>query len=229
MFKVRLLSRFSPRQRMNTLFGLTLTALVVCAATALMQPQEIEDLSEDNRHELPHLLDQWEDGNVIVLLRHLERCDKEDYPCLHGNKGVTSRSLSVGHGLAQSFSQLGLDNADIYNSPLTRTAQTESIVFGDAGIDKDWLYKCRESMLEDALKTKTPGKNLILVTHSSCISRFEEALGYESERPEYGTSLFFTESAKPDELDVLGFLDANDWTVALEALGRKAEDTNNRS
>ncbi|WXL25953.1 histidine phosphatase family protein [Ectopseudomonas mendocina] len=233
MFEVPLLSRLrqrlTPRQRKHALLGLTAVLVMACTSAVIFHPEEIEDLSESNKHELPYLLDQWEDGNVIVLLRHLERCDKEDYPCLQGNEGVTSRSVSVGHDLAESFNQLGLDNADIYNSPLTRTAQTESIVFDDAGTDKDWLFKCRENMLEDALKYKAPGKNLILVTHSSCISKFEQALGYDSERPAYGTSLFFTETAEPDSLDVLGFLDANDWTVALEALERKTGATNHPS
>lgn len=213
-------------QRKRTLIGAAVASLTIAASAIIFNPSEIADLSEESRNELPKLLSQWDDGNVIVLLRHLERCDKEDYPCLKGHTGVTSRSVATGDVLADSYSQLGLDNTDIYNSPLTRTAQTDTIVFDDAGVDGDWLYKCRETMLHDVLRHKEPGKNLILVTHSSCISAFEQALGYESETPAYGTSLFFSETAKADSLDVLGFLDANDWEIALDTQERRVGDAN---
>lgn len=211
------LNSLTAHQRKRTLIGSGVTALVLAAGVLMLHPPEIPDLSEESRHELPNLSTQWAAGGIIVLLRHLERCDKEDYPCLDGTQGVTSRSVAIGNGLAQDFAQLGLGNADIYNSPLKRTAQTESIVFDDIGGDEDWLYQCRETMLSDALAHKAPGKNLILVTHSSCIAAFEQALGYDSDTPAYGTSLFFTPGAEPGSLDVLGFLDANDWAAALRS------------
>lgn len=213
---------FSSSQRKRRLIWSAGASLAVAAGAFILHPPEIADLSEESRHELPSLLTQWENGEVIVLLRHLERCDKEDYPCLEGTQGVTSRSVAVGNALAGSFSQLGLGKTDIYNSPLTRTAQTEAIVFDDAGVDEDWLYKCRETMVHDALQHKKPHKNLILVTHSSCISAFEEELGYDTDTPAYGTSLFFSEGAERGSLDALGFLDAEDWSVALSSRGQNA-------
>ncbi|MCU1715902.1 histidine phosphatase family protein [Pseudomonas sp. 5P_3.1_Bac2] len=233
MFKPPLLGRtrqwlrtFNASQRKRTLIGAAAASLSIAAGAMVFDPAEITDLSEESRNDLPKLLNEWEDGNVIVLLRHLERCDKEDHPCLQGNTGVTSRSVATGDVLADSYSQLGLDNSNVYNSPLTRTAQTESIVFNDVGIDGDWLLKCRENMLHDVLRHKQPGKNLILVTHSSCISAFEEALGYESDTPAYGTSLFFSKTPETAELDVLGFLDANDWEVALDTQARQVGAVN---
>lgn len=222
MFQIPLLSlsrqwlhTLNVRQRKRALIWSLGASLAVFVGALISHSPEIADLSEEGRHKLPSLLTQWENGDVIVLLRHLERCDKEDYPCLEGTKGVTSRSVAVGNVLADSFAQLGLGKADIYNSPLTRTAQTEAIVFDDVGIDKDWLYKCRETMVSDALQHKVPSKNLILVTHSSCISAFERELGYDSDKPAYGTSLFFVHSSESGSWDVLGFLDADDWSVAL--------------
>jgi hypothetical protein len=204
----------STRQRRLSIGAVTLPVLITLGAFAL-QPPEIADLSEENRHRLPNLLSQWENGDVIVLLRHLERCDKEDYPCWEGNEGITARSVAIGHALADSYVQLGLDKTEIYNSPLARTAQTEAIVFDDVGVDQNWLYECRNTMLRDAIAHKTQGKNLVLVTHSSCIDAFEKALGYDSDKPQYGTSLFFSSTGKPDSLDVLGFLDADDFSLAL--------------
>lgn len=181
----------------------------------LLQPPAVADLSDENRHQLPSLLAQWERGEIVVLVRHLERCDKEDFPCWQGNEGITDRSVAVGRELGDDFFQLGLSKSDIYNSPLSRTAQTEAIVFNDVGKDQEWLFKCRETMLSDAINSKAPGRNLVLVTHSSCISKFEQALGYDSDTPAYGTSLFFSTAEKPGSLTVLGFLDADDWDTAL--------------
>ncbi|SHL87138.1 hypothetical protein [Phytopseudomonas punonensis] len=217
----RLYSKLSARQRRVALAACMAAFLATALDAFVMHPPEVEDLSEERSNELPNLLAQWEEGDVIVLLRHLERCDKEDYPCLEGTEGITSRSVPVGGWLAEGFGQLGLSKTDVYNSPLTRTAQTEELVFDDLGIDEDWLYKCRETMLEDALERKVPGKNMVLVTHSSCISAFEQSLGYDTETPEYGTALFFTKSANSKSLKVVGFLDADDWKRALEDGARR--------
>ena len=190
------------------------TLAVIALAVIVFESPAIADLSEDNRHEVPTLKAQWQKGEVIVLVRHLERCDKEDAPCLMGTEGITARSVDEGQALSEDFYRLGLLNSDVYNSPLDRTAQTESIVFGDRGSDRDWLFKCKKSIFRDAMANKEPGKNLILVTHSSCIDSFEESLGYASETPEYGTSLFF--SPGPDnKLEVHGFLDMEDWDHTL--------------
>lgn len=210
----RCAARAAPNKK-RTLGVVTAMAVAVFTGLLLLQPPELADLSEENRYQLPNLKAQWARGDLVVLVRHLERCDKEDFPCWEGSDGITSRSVAVGRELGDDFFQLGLNNSDIYNSPLSRTAQTEAIVFRDVGKDQEWLYRCRETMLADALKRKTPGRNLVLVTHSSCIAKFEQALGYDSDTPAYGTSLFFSAIEKPGSLSVLGFLDAEDWFVAM--------------
>ena len=206
---------FTRRQRRRGLL-LSVPALsLLVLGFFLFERPAIADLSEEHRHYLPTLLEEWEEGDVVVLLRHLERCDKEDFPCLEGTSGITARSVPLGKALNEDYFKLGLSRTDVFNSPLTRTAQTEELVFGDLGEDQDWLYQCRESMLEDALRTKQPGRNLVLVTHSSCIARFEKALGYDSETPAYDTSLFFNQVAD-DRLQVLGYLDTDDWDASLD-------------
>jgi len=190
-------------------------ALSVIALTVIVfESPAIADLSEENRHEVSTLKAQWQKGEVIVLVRHLERCDKEDSPCLIGTDGITARSVDEGQALSEDFYRLGLLNSDVYNSPLDRTAQMESIVFGDRGFDRDWLFKCKKTIFKDALANKAPGRNLIMVTHSSCIDSFEESLGYSSETPEYGTSLFFSHGPK-NKLQVHGFLEMEDWDRTL--------------
>lgn len=179
-----------------------------------LQPPAVADLSEENRHYTGELLQAWEEGHIIVLLRHLERCDKHDLPCLTDKQGITARAKHIGTELRDDFFQLGLDKATIYNSPLLRTAETEALVFNDIGEDRDWLINCQEDFLGDALSNKGPGRNLILVTHSRCIKRFQDALGYAEEIPAYGSALFLS-VADAQNPKVLGFLDADDWYSTL--------------
>lgn len=214
-------------------------ALVLGAAVALymaLQPPEIGDLSEEHRHYTGELLQSWKEGEVIALMRHLERCDKYDLPCLTEDPdGLTARSRPVGEALREDFQQLGLDNAIIYNSPLSRTAQTETLVFGDRGEDRDWLVNCELDFLDQVLGNKPRDRNLILVTHSHCINRVQEVLGYDDEDPHYGAVVFLSlsdlEAPVADEArrattkvartptaqhpKVLGFLDADDWDATL--------------
>ena len=63
------------------------TLVVIGLSVIVFESPAIADLSEDNRHEVPTLKAQWQKGEVIVLVRHLERCDKEDAPCLMGTEG----------------------------------------------------------------------------------------------------------------------------------------------
>lgn len=198
------------RRKWFVVAALAVIALIII----IFESPAIADLSEENRHEVPTLKAQWQKGEVIVLVRHLERCDRGDSPCLIGTDGITARSVDEGQALGEDFYRLGLSNSDIYNSPLPRTAQTEGVVFDDRGFDQEWLFKCKKTIFKDALAKKAPGKNLILVTHSSCIDSFEKALGYSSETPEYGTSLFFS-NGLDNKLDVHGFLEMEDWDHTL--------------
>lgn len=195
-------------------FVIAVAFSVIALSVIVFESPAIADLSEESRHQVPTLKAQWQKGEVIVLVRHLERCDKVDAPCLVGTDGITARSVDEGQALSEDFYRLGLLNSVVYNSPLDRTAQTESIVFGDRGFDRDWLFKCKKSIFRDAMANKEPGKNLILVTHSSCIDSFEKSLGYASETPEYGTALFFS-PGQNNKLEVHGFLDMEDWDRTL--------------
>lgn len=193
--------------------------LVLSVGVALyfvLQPPAIADLSEEHRHYTGELLKSWEEGKVIALIRHLERCDKYDVPCLTEDPdGLTARSQPVGEALREDFHQLGLEKAIIYNSPLSRTAQTEMLVFGDIGEDRDWLVNCELDFLDLALSNKPADNNLILVTHSHCINRVQEVLGYADEDPHYGSVVFLAVTDTVEQPKVLGFLDADDWFSTL--------------
>jgi phosphohistidine phosphatase SixA len=193
-------------------FVLPLIAVVVLAVV-VFDPPELPDLSEGRPDTIANVLDSWQLGNAIVLVRHLERCDRSDAPCLDGEDGITARSVGVGMALGEDFLQLGLGRAVVYNSPLARTDQTADVLFGGYSSDRDWLYHCRknETLLNDIMHFKQPGTNLVLVTHSTCIARFEQSLGFSSDTPDYGTAIFLDMDVGVKRPQVLGFLNAQDW------------------
>ena len=202
------LSRFA-RYR-NTIVVLASALLVVPLILFLLRPAAVPDLAHGNVAGFQALLAGWAKGDMIVLVRHVERCDHSSAACLVGNDGITERSRSVAVEVGQHFEQLGLSKADIYNSPMLRTAQTAAYMFNKVGTGEDWLISCKGTMLRDALAHKVAGRNLILVTHSECMEQLEKDLKLSGSTPGYGASLFIS-AETPQTPRMLGFIDASDW------------------
>lgn len=202
------LSRFA-RYR-NTIVVLASALLVVPLILFLLRPAAAPDLAHGNVAGFQALLAGWAKGDMIVLVRHVERCDHSSAACLVGNDGITERSRSVAVEVGQHFEQLGLSKADIYNSPMLRTAQTAAYMFNKVGTGEDWLISCKGTMLRDALAHKVAGRNLILVTHSECMEQLEKDLKLSGSTPGYGASLFIS-AETPQTPRMLGFIDASDW------------------
>lgn len=208
-FDLRSLRHGLDRYRNAWVIGLA--ALFVLGVTlVLLRPAAIADLAHGNARGLAAVSVGWARGEMIVLVRHAERCDHAKAPCLDRPDGITERAQPVAQRLGQRFKALGLDNADIYSSPLTRAAQTSVFMFGHASDGQDWLSNCRSSLLRDALLHKVAGRNLILVTHSECMASLEHSLKVPNPSLGYGASLFVSAvpASKPT---VLGFIEASDW------------------
>ncbi|KAA0964299.1 histidine phosphatase family protein [Pseudomonas sp. ANT_H12B] len=202
------LSRFA-RYR-NTIVVLASALLVISLTLWLLQPAAVPDLAHGNVAGARALASGWAKGDMIVLVRHVERCDHSKAACLSGNDGITDRSRSVAVEVGANFEQLGLSHADIYNSPIIRTAQTAGYMFNKVGVGEDWLISCKGTMLRDALAHKVAGRNLILVTHSECMSQIESDLKLPTSTLGYGASLFIS-AATPQKPHMLGFIEASDW------------------
>ncbi|MCY1261650.1 Lipopolysaccharide core heptose(II)-phosphate phosphatase [compost metagenome] len=202
------LNRFA-RYR-NAAVVLVSALLVIPLVLFLLRPAAVADLAHGNVTGAQALMTGWAKGDLIVLVRHVERCDHSTAPCLVGNDGITERSRSVAMGVGAHFQNLGLDKADIYNSPILRTAQTANFMFNKVGTGEDWLIGCRGTMLRDALAHKVAGRNLILVTHSECMDQMEKDLHLPTSTLGYGASLFI--SAETSQTPrMLGFIEASDW------------------
>jgi hypothetical protein len=202
------LSRFARYRNAAVVLGSAL--LVIPLTVWLLRPAAVPDLAHGNVAGARALAADWAKGNVIVLVRHVERCDHSSAACLSGNDGITARARSVAVGVGAQFEQLGLSRADIYNSPMIRTAQTAGYMFNKVGVGEEWLINCKGSMLRDTLAHKLAGRNLILVTHSECMSQLEKDLKLPASTLGYGASLFIS-AETPQAPHMLGFIEASDW------------------
>lgn len=159
------------------------------------------------------LIKSWQAGDVIVLVRHAERCDRSDAPCLNAKDGITVRAQSVAKELGQSFEALGMANVNVASSPMLRAEQTAESMFGTAPIKQEWLFNCRGSMLKQARQHKVVHHNLILVTHSECIEDLESAISNpQPATPDYASSLFIIDNGH-ESPSLLGYLNADQWSA----------------
>lgn len=163
------------------------------------------------------LREHWQQGDLIVLVRHAERCDRSSAPCMGNLAGITVRGGQSAHEIGQDFAALGLANADILSSDQVRAVQTASSMFDRAPVEQNWLYKCEGSMLSQALQHKMAHRNLILVTHSECIEDLEHSVSVnDPATPDYASTLFVL-SEKDQAPRLLGYLDADQWPLNVNA------------
>jgi len=194
----------------NTWVVLAALVLVIPLTLWLLAPAAIPDLAHGNVAGAQALATGWVKGEMIVLVRHGERCDHSKAVCLSGNDGITDRSRSVAVAVGARYEQLGLNNADIYNSPMVRTVQTAGYMFNRAAVGEDWLISCKGRMLQEALAHKVPGRNLILVTHSECMTQLQKDLRLPTDIQGYGAALFIT-ADNTQAPQMLGVIEASDW------------------
>jgi phosphohistidine phosphatase SixA len=212
-----LTARFHVRRKTVRLAALLLGSLLLIGATTIaVRPAPMTDLGEAHHALKADFYSLWDKGQLVVLMRHVERCDHSTNPCLSAPDGITVKGRGVAERLGLSFPQLGLGHADIFNSPLQRTEQTSRYAFYQKSQAQDWLINCRRSMLDDVLKHKQDQRNLVLVTHSECITELEKSLKVRSPwSAEYGSSLILSIDPVDHSPHVLGYVYAQDWTKVL--------------
>ncbi len=188
-------------------------ALIISLSIALTE-SSLANLVHDDSFNMADLKLRWRKGDMIVLTRHVERCDHSTAPCLDSPDGITARAKGVALELGKQFKSMGLENTDIYSSPLTRAAQTSMFMFQQASAGQEWLFHCKGTMLRDVIQHKQKQRNLILVTHSECIDEFEKSLGLgKSKTLDYGASLFISAGDKNPTPHVLGYINSRDWEL----------------
>ncbi|GFM80152.1 histidine phosphatase family protein [Pseudomonas cichorii] len=153
----------------------------------------------------------WAKGDVVVMIRHAERCDRSHNACMGDADGITvigsQAAMKVGAGLQQ----LGLEKTSIITSPLTRTRQTADLISVTAPTQR-WVEDCDSGFKDAVLAHKKPGENLVLITHSGCIDHFERKMGVRGgQRDSAYTQAFFVRVDGRHAPKMLGALGAGSW------------------
>jgi len=187
---------------------LLVAALVTGFAWWQRSPVNLVDAGTQVRTEL---LQQWAAGEVVVLVRHAERCDRSTNPCLGPPDGITRLGSEAAKAVGQGLLALGMTQADVFSSPLTRTMQTAHYMFGKDAQAQDWLATCGKTLRNDVVAHKRAGHNLILVTHSGCIGDFEAQTGFKHAAGSEYASTLFVHVANDGQLQIVGIVKAQDW------------------
>jgi len=202
---------------------IALAALLLLIVSLIMGfiwwPKSLVNLGQGDNMTTAGVYSQWEAGDVVVLVRHAERCNRSNHPCLGPADGITQMGSDSAIALGKALTTLGMSKTDVLTSPLPRTAQTAYAMFSKAAVAQTWLVDCEQSpqnMLKDVVAHKVAHRNLILVTHSGCISKFEKQLGYaHAPASEYTSSLFLT-LRTDNKPSAVGYLNVEDWQSVLD-------------
>ncbi|WP_085725260.1 histidine phosphatase family protein [Pseudomonas sp. R37(2017)] len=207
-----------PSSRLSkTVVAIAVLTVAVLVTGFILWPKSPTNLAEENAQARAQLLQQWKAGEIAVLVRHAERCDRSDNPCLGPADGITRIGSEAAAGVGQGFARLGLQQTDILTSPVTRTVQTAHYMFNSDPQTQEWLATCGTTMRNDVVAHKVAHRNLVLVTHSGCIADFEEQTGlkHAAKDAEY-TSALFVRIDGSGQLQVLGIVNAEDWNDLLK-------------
>ncbi|AZC20043.1 Ais protein, putative [Pseudomonas sp. CMR5c] len=193
----------------------SVAVLAILVSGFVLWPGAPLDLGAANQMESAGMYRHWNSGEVIALVRHAERCDRSPNPCIGPIDGITLAGSSISRRLGRAFQVLGMDSTDVLSSPATRTRQTAEFMFGQPAKTQDWLLSCGSQLGETIKAHKAPRRNLVLVTHSDCISDLESQLGFEhAPHSQYNSSLFVTLNSD-GTLQILGSIKVEDWQQAL--------------
>ncbi len=205
----------------NTGVVIAASVLTLMLTLHLLAPVAVPNLAQPfNAARALDVAQEWAKGNVIALVRHAERCDRSSMPCLGPLDGITVRATRTAQVVGADFKQLGLANVDIYSSQMTRTRQTADAMFSRPVASQDWLFKCRRSILQDALKHKLPGRNLVLITHSECMDAMVTDLHAATNTSfGYATALFINADGAQGGPQMLGYIEPEHWSKVIPLAG----------
>jgi phosphohistidine phosphatase SixA len=182
---------------------------VLAVSYATFAKEAIQDLNKANGLEDVLLIRDWKNGDLAVLIRHEERCDRSSNQCLGPTDGITvsgsERARKTGEKIK---AQLGLDNVDMLTSPLVRTVQTAQFMLGEARQLSSRHTICGQDIILRLAEHKNSERSLLLMTHSTCINDLIKAAGYRKEgKPDYG-SLLFVKFLPGGEVEIVGRVNA---------------------
>lgn len=155
--------------------------LIICVGAAVTSSHRLwaETLAcSDHLSDVPEARKAWQNGDLVVLTRHAARCRVDDHNCPDGDIGLTEAGVKESFLISAGIEDLGPANTDVYYSPTLRTTMTAMIAIHQEMSEAEWLVdSCRVNFPDNVRQAKTAGRNLLLITHSTCINSFEDSTG----------------------------------------------------
>jgi len=178
-------------------------------------PRSPVDLAIDSHSRIASLYDSWKKGEVVMLVRHGERCDRSNNDCVGPRDGITRHGQQVSAEVGRSLEGLGLTQTDVVASPSTRTLQTAEFLVGHPVAAQDWLFDCENMSLDQVMAHKASQRNLVLVTHSGCISQIEKQQGYyHADMSDYDSVVFISMNRQGRPV-IRGLLNPEGWNQLM--------------
>ncbi|MEO8643962.1 histidine phosphatase family protein [Pseudomonas sp.] len=206
--------------RKNIALGLAAIAALTAVTWYFLAPR-VPDLGAGNNLVQSGLYEQWMDGNVIVMVRHAERCDRSSNPCFGAPEGITVNGQQQALAVAKGLQKLGLVKATLITSPETRTQQTADLIAGNAVTSQNWVGECDASFRDAAMAHKKLGENLVLITHSGCIDHFERTMRVPAgQRSSDYAEAFFIDADGAHAPKILGSLSVAQWKSVMGELSK---------
>lgn len=214
------LARSSPKRRPYARRGvkglLGLGVVLAALATWYATQTRVPDVNDAAQWRDSGIAAQWAQGNVILLVRHAERCDRSEHVCLADPQGITVLGSQQATEVGKGLSLLPQDGAERLSSPEVRTRQTAQFLFGQPLVTQDWVGDCDKDFAQAALAHKHAGHNLVLVTHSGCIDQLERRLHVPGgERSSAYASALFVAVPEAGRARLLGQVNARAWEHLL--------------
>ena len=204
-------SQGSNRSRVRLASSMATVALVAFSGW-FFTSTSVVDLAMTGNQDKAELSRRWAQGDLVVMIRHAERCDRSGNPCMASLDGITQNGAKTALAVGTGLQQLGLQHTRIIAGPLTRTQQTADLIFARVVPAQDWVSDCKSGFKDAVLANKKPQENLVLITHSGCIDQFERKMGVRSaDRNSEYTQAFFVQVDGRHAPKILGSLDSTHW------------------
>ncbi|MCI3946108.1 histidine phosphatase family protein [Pseudomonas syringae] len=204
--------RFKMHQHIASLSVVVVLAALCAWCYTSFSGVHVVDLGFGNNLKTSGLREHWLHGDVVVMIRHAERCDRSSNPCMASAEGITSKGRDAALAVGAGMQKMGMAHARMIASPKVRTQQTAELLAGHAVGGQDWINDCDSGFLKAVQAHKVSGENLVLVTHSGCIDQFERKIGVPGgERSSDYAEAFFVQMDDHHRPRLLGSLNAEQW------------------
>ena len=180
----------------------------------------------NNRTAHDQLQKLWQQDQIIVLLRHTEKCREDTISCEDLASAtpmdkLTQKGIADAKVIGEGFRALLPGDFELLSSNKNRTLQTAQRAFGYLPETRYWLREnCKQELGIQLLQSRRG--NQVLVTHSTCLNVLTDDAGNKlipfntGGHEDYGLAVFLVRRSPGDMPRVLGCAWPDDWQNLMQ-------------